>query len=245
MILRRVMEHVKAQNWFAVAIDFVIVVSGVFIGMQVANWNEAWTADRRLDQQLAAFTLELEGNLQRIAVYREFAHEQVAAINELRTAFAGDPKTADEGRVDGLLFMTIKIRDLRPELAAYEELAASGGLRGIADAALRREIAQWESDLVLVQRLDRDALAHRDDIVLPIFVSGFSFAAAIERDSQQVSNGFARSRFRNEASALAQSREVENLLALRFALETQILDYSARLEKSTTTLIAALKEREQ
>jgi hypothetical protein len=41
MILRRVTEHVKAQNWFAVAIDFLIVVVGVFIGIQVANWNAA------------------------------------------------------------------------------------------------------------------------------------------------------------------------------------------------------------
>lgn len=41
MILRRVIDHVKAQNWFAVAIDFVIVVAGVFIGIQVSNWNAA------------------------------------------------------------------------------------------------------------------------------------------------------------------------------------------------------------
>jgi hypothetical protein len=40
MILRRLTEHVKAQNWFAVGIDFFIVVVGVFIGIQVANWNE-------------------------------------------------------------------------------------------------------------------------------------------------------------------------------------------------------------
>ena len=30
MLLRRVIEHVKAQNWTAVALDFVIVVVGVF-----------------------------------------------------------------------------------------------------------------------------------------------------------------------------------------------------------------------
>lgn len=41
MILRRVTEHVKAQNWFAVGVDLVIVMVGVFIGIQVANWNEA------------------------------------------------------------------------------------------------------------------------------------------------------------------------------------------------------------
>lgn len=39
MILRRVTKHVRDQNWFAVGIDFLIVVTGVFIGIQVANWN--------------------------------------------------------------------------------------------------------------------------------------------------------------------------------------------------------------
>ena len=32
MISRSIAEHVKSHNWFAVAIDFVIVVLGVFIG---------------------------------------------------------------------------------------------------------------------------------------------------------------------------------------------------------------------
>lgn len=41
MLPRRVIEHVKNQNWTAVALDFVIVVAGVFIGIQVSNWNDA------------------------------------------------------------------------------------------------------------------------------------------------------------------------------------------------------------
>ena len=40
MLLRRITEHVRTQNWFAVGIDFVIVVLGVFVGLQVSGWNE-------------------------------------------------------------------------------------------------------------------------------------------------------------------------------------------------------------
>ena len=40
MILRSVTKHVRDQNWFAVGIDFLIVIVGVFIGIQVANWND-------------------------------------------------------------------------------------------------------------------------------------------------------------------------------------------------------------
>jgi len=40
MLLRRVTQHVREQNWTAICIDLVIVVVGVFIGIQVSNWNE-------------------------------------------------------------------------------------------------------------------------------------------------------------------------------------------------------------
>ena len=35
MLLRRITDHVKAQNWTAVALDFFIVVIGGFIRIQV------------------------------------------------------------------------------------------------------------------------------------------------------------------------------------------------------------------
>ena len=39
MKLRRVIVHMRRQDWPAIVIDLVIVVAGVFIGMQVSNWN--------------------------------------------------------------------------------------------------------------------------------------------------------------------------------------------------------------
>ena len=55
MMLRRVMQHVRDQNWFAVGVDFVIVVVGVFIGIQVANWNE----ERQLAAQERSYLSQL------------------------------------------------------------------------------------------------------------------------------------------------------------------------------------------
>ena len=50
MLFRRISKHVKEQNWFAVALDFVIVVFGVYIGIQLGNWNEE-RADQARSQQ--------------------------------------------------------------------------------------------------------------------------------------------------------------------------------------------------
>lgn len=37
MILQRIAQSIRKQDWFAVAIEFVIVVSGIFVGLQVTE----------------------------------------------------------------------------------------------------------------------------------------------------------------------------------------------------------------
>lgn len=67
MLLRRVTKHVKDQNWFAVGIDFAIVVVGVFIGLQVANWNDA--RSQKADERQLILTLADEATELKIAVF--------------------------------------------------------------------------------------------------------------------------------------------------------------------------------
>lgn len=53
MLLRHITEHVRAQNWFAVTLDFLIVVVGILIALQFSNWTafasigRNWRALRR------------------------------------------------------------------------------------------------------------------------------------------------------------------------------------------------------
>jgi len=244
MILRRIAQHMKQQHWTGVFIELVIVVLGVFIGLQVDNWNQARTEHHRLDQQLAAFESELETNLVQIKDYRTTASKQISAINELRATLGNGKGNTDPGHVNTLLFQVVGIKDLHPELSAYRDLADSGGLRRLRGKPLRRDISRWESDLAWVQRLDRDALVHRDSIVLPYYTHHLSFAATAENDRDVKAHGFAPSRFHNDMNQLANSEEFENMLTVRFVIEAEILDTSKRLEQSTETLIATLKNRE-
>jgi len=39
MILHRLAEGVRAQNWFTVIVEVLIVVVGIFLGLQVDDWN--------------------------------------------------------------------------------------------------------------------------------------------------------------------------------------------------------------
>ena len=41
MILRRLATSIRKQDWFAVIVETLIVVMGVYLGIQLGNWNEA------------------------------------------------------------------------------------------------------------------------------------------------------------------------------------------------------------
>ena len=63
MILRRLTANVKAQNWTAIAIEFVIVVIGVFIGTQVSNWNQERVEKQATERMLEQLVPELRNQL--------------------------------------------------------------------------------------------------------------------------------------------------------------------------------------
>ena len=59
MLLRRLTQSLKSQNWTAIWIEFVLLVLGVFLGIQVSNWN----ATRIEQQKSAEFTQRLKSDL--------------------------------------------------------------------------------------------------------------------------------------------------------------------------------------
>ncbi len=91
MILRRVTQHVKGENWFAVGLDFVIVVVGVFIGIQVANWNEARLANVRKTQIVEALTTDLNDA---IKVQERFIEQIESGLSEWEQSHARGERPA-------------------------------------------------------------------------------------------------------------------------------------------------------
>lgn len=58
MILRRIIKHVRGQEWTAIVIDFFIVVFGVYIGVWVSGYQER--ASLRAKQAQVVETLRLD-----------------------------------------------------------------------------------------------------------------------------------------------------------------------------------------
>lgn len=63
MILRRLSQSLKTQNWTAIWIEFILLVIGVFLGIQVANWNEERVDRMEYEAALGRLNAEIDINL--------------------------------------------------------------------------------------------------------------------------------------------------------------------------------------
>lgn len=63
MLLRNLTKHVKDQNWFAVALDFFIVVVGILLAFQITNWSAARQDNQIYEQARIRVIEEAKANL--------------------------------------------------------------------------------------------------------------------------------------------------------------------------------------
>ncbi len=63
MILKRLAKSIKSQDWFVVCIEIMIVVVGIFIGLQVDDWNKERTFYHSETELLNELKGELEASI--------------------------------------------------------------------------------------------------------------------------------------------------------------------------------------
>ena len=151
MLLRRVIEHVKTQNWTAIGLDFVIVVVGVFVGIQVSNWNDA----RREHAAERATLIRMQHESEQIVAFWNEQVRQWRAQNINRKAFlealsAGAIKPEMRDAVDDAIMRLAHYPHFNPPSSVYDELVGAGGLGRISDLEARNAISEYASQLDFV-----------------------------------------------------------------------------------------------
>jgi hypothetical protein len=142
MILRSVTKHIKEQNWFAVFVDFMIVVVGVFVGIQVSNWNQAQQNSKveyqyieRIQQDLLATEKDMLG---RVNYFSQVRRHALATIHALQSS--------DKELTEQILFDSFEASQaLRRPMGrdTYNELLSDGSLKIISKLKVRQRLAQY------------------------------------------------------------------------------------------------------
>ena len=136
MILRSVTKHVRDQNWFAVFLDLLIVVIGVFIGIQVSNWNQERAGEKQAQVLLSRLSVDLKNDQESLnselnyqAVVRKYAIRAVDALND-------ENAVSDEQFVIGA-YQASQINSPWSNRATFNEMQSTGQVNLIKSESLK------------------------------------------------------------------------------------------------------------
>ncbi len=135
-ILRRAIRNLQAQDWTAVLVELVVVVLGVFIGVQASNWN----SDAETERKSAVFTERLKSDLRieawgyemQVGYYGQVLRNATAADD----ALTGKSPLSDEALLIAAYRATQYNSYIRRR-ATYDELTSTGEIGLIRDDTLR------------------------------------------------------------------------------------------------------------
>ena len=259
MKLRRIAEHLKHQHWTAYAIDLVIVVVGVFIGMQASNWNQ----QRATDEQSAVFTARLKADLRGEDWTYQFLiaynREVLANANRAVNALEGKATLSDEALLVSA-YRATQYRNRNRRGSTYDELISTGAIGLIRDATLR-DTAMRLYNISTFDNLTREGMQSRyreafrmslpNDVQRALgkncgdrFIRPGDYAGIHGNLDYPCSSGLSAPDIAASAKALRSNPDIVPFLRLRIAdLETRMVDLTSNNREIMQNLRAIAQEQ--
>lgn len=160
MVIRRIREHVAAQNWFAVGIDFLIVVAGIVIGTQVNNWNQSRIERSQGRDYRARLIEELDFNArqfrQKIAYYEQVKGHGLSALKWLQSP---TPQSDQKFLVDAYQATQIEITSAKRFI--YDEMVSTGLVDRLGSEENQAVASDYYLNIETRERTLREILPYR------------------------------------------------------------------------------------
>jgi hypothetical protein len=247
--LLRIADHIRTQNWTAIGIDFLIVVLGVFVGLQVANWND----ERRTQQREAEFIARLQVDFERIdARLTEDGERWDRNLESSKRLLSDLAAWRLQGTwprdVTAMLFDLNNITSTRtaaPRAATYVEMQSAAQLGILRDARLRDALRDYD---VLANRAAglHATLVQRTEPFRTHVVSHLTFDTGLTREAlkQQVASGATRADYFNDVDLDALAADPTSDVALTQHAST-FLDHLLVIHYQQESARAALARLQQ
>jgi len=144
MLLYRITENLKAQNWVAVWLDFVIVVVGVFLGFQITAWYQSRQDVDRGHRYLERLHADLSSDLASMDEIKEY-WGQVVAYGEAAIEYSEFRRLQNDSPWQTVLafFQASQISPYVTNDTTYLEMRSAGDLGLIENEELRDALGQY------------------------------------------------------------------------------------------------------
>ena len=146
MILRHLSQSLKEQNWTAIVIEFILLVVGVFLGIQVSNWNAERTEQKRANELFARLTDDLESEKNNVAYLQDY-YETASAYAKVAIRGFESPGAVDSETFVTSAYQASQWQEAIQSRSTFEEIVATGAVDLVRNEKARELlIAYYEYD---------------------------------------------------------------------------------------------------
>jgi hypothetical protein len=148
MLLRRFLTHFRAQDWLAIVLDFVIVVVGIFVGLQVDSWNQERKERAREQASLQQLYTDFERAEEQSRSLVEFHNDKAAELQfAIDKIVAGSLPDAERDRFQFAVISMLQLPPLGVTMGTYESMVATGDLGLIRDDRLKSMLIDLDAQI--------------------------------------------------------------------------------------------------
>ena len=239
MIIRRLGDAFARQDWFVVFIELIVLVLGIFIGLQVDDWNQA--RKDRLEERVF-----LEELLEDFDASESSLASSIERLERVATAMIGlleqSAKDAPDWDMDQLNTAFRQLHNMPTFIAvsrAYDNLTGAGDLRLLRNRELKNALAQYYSFAELIELIQNThemelvgtfqpyIIENADfQAVAPVLIDDFPLPPPVEND---------------RLLAVLHSREFRNVMTQKWTIATDLLDQSRQMLERTRAVQDLLK----
>jgi hypothetical protein len=148
MIIRRIATAFRKQDWATVTVEFTIVVTGIFVGLQVDSWNTERTDRIRekviLEQLHSDFAANAANISRYVSRHDQMVEDLAFALNVLTR---GELTKTDVGRFRNAFVSMYQLPSISASMGGYDSVIATGDLALITDQELKSRLIQLSSEL--------------------------------------------------------------------------------------------------
>jgi len=143
MILRHLAENLREQNWTAIVIEFLLLVVGVFLGIQVANWNDGRKEQAQAVLWRQQIIADLGQNMRDLQGRLEYNRQALAFGEAALAALEASEAPTGDAVWDTVLgaFQAGQIWPYRLTGPSYREVQNAGGLALIGSEPAQTRLA--------------------------------------------------------------------------------------------------------
>jgi len=150
VIIRRLAGALREQNWFTVVLEVMIVVVGIFIGLQVDGWNEGRKKQQNIDVQLLRIADDAAAMIAETDRLIVDFDDRIARAQIVLEVLDGAPLTeANTPAFELALEESYQLNEVEIDLPGLDILMNTGDIDQVADASARNALLaltiKWRS----------------------------------------------------------------------------------------------------